>query len=56
MVLIGGAGFSANFFASRAFVNRPDVNCAIGAFVVGLLGNIYNKITRESAFVVMVVG
>jgi uncharacterized membrane protein YjjB (DUF3815 family) len=56
MVVIGGAGFSANFFSGRAFPNSPATVSAFGAFVVGILGNIWSKATRESAFVVMIVG
>lgn len=56
MVVIGGAAFSANFFSSRAFPNAPATVSAFGAFVVGVLGNLWSKATRESAFVVMIVG
>ncbi|GAA5907072.1 uncharacterized protein JCM6883_006129 [Sporobolomyces salmoneus] len=56
MVLIGSAGFSANFFSGRAFLDAPATCSAFGAFVVGSLGNLYSKATRESAFVVMIVG
>ncbi|GAA5833609.1 hypothetical protein JCM3766R1_002588 [Sporobolomyces carnicolor] len=56
MVVIGGAGFSANFFSSRAFPDAPATSSAFGAFVVGILGNLWSKATRESAFVVMIVG
>ncbi|GAA5958546.1 hypothetical protein JCM3765_006670 [Sporobolomyces pararoseus] len=56
MVVIGGAGFAANFFSGRAFVDSPATVSAFGAFVVGILGNLWSKATRESAFVVMIVG
>ncbi|GAA6010558.1 hypothetical protein JCM11491_002968 [Sporobolomyces phaffii] len=56
MVVIGGAGFSANFFSGRAFPDAPATVSAFGAFVVGILGNLWSKATRESAFVVMIVG
>ncbi|CED84551.1 Domain of unknown function DUF3815 [Phaffia rhodozyma] len=56
MILTGCAGFSCNYFSGRVFVNRPDITSAIGAFVVGLLGGLYSKFTRGSAFVIMVVG
>ena len=36
--------------------NRSDVVSAIGAFVVGVLGNLYSRIFRGTAFVVMVNG
>ncbi|GAA6048657.1 hypothetical protein JCM3770_002004 [Rhodotorula araucariae] len=56
MVAIGCAGFSANFFSGWEFVNMPALTSFIGSFVVGLLGNAWSKMTRESAFVSMVVG
>jgi uncharacterized membrane protein YjjB (DUF3815 family) len=49
-------GWVCNYFSSKAFVGRPDISSAIGSFVVGLLGNVYGKISNSSAFVVMVVG
>ncbi|GAA6034662.1 hypothetical protein JCM8097_001104 [Rhodosporidiobolus ruineniae] len=56
MVVIGCAGFATNFFSGWAFVNQPAITSALGAFVVGVLGNVWSRMTRESAFVVMIVG
>ncbi|GAA5870716.1 hypothetical protein JCM8547_005037 [Rhodosporidiobolus lusitaniae] len=56
MVLIGGAVFATNYWAAFAFTNMPALTSAFGAFVVGVLGNAYSRLTRESATVVMVVG
>lgn len=56
MLIIGSAGFSANFFSGKAFVNRADISSALGSFTVGFLGNVYGKFTKGSPFVVMVVG
>ncbi|GAA5931937.1 hypothetical protein JCM10213_005896 [Rhodosporidiobolus nylandii] len=56
MVLIGCAGFSTNFFSGYAFANMPALTSSLGAFVVGILGNAWSRLTRESAFVVMIVG
>ena len=56
MVLVGCAGFAANFFSAKVFVNRSDITSTIGSFVVGILGGMYAKFTKGSAFVVMVVG
>ncbi|KAK4049327.1 pheromone-regulated protein prm10 [Microbotryomycetes sp. JL201] len=56
MLLVGSAGWCCNFFSSRAFVGRPDINSAIGACATGFLGNVYAKWTHDSAFVIMVVG
>ncbi|ORY88404.1 hypothetical protein BCR35DRAFT_263408, partial [Leucosporidium creatinivorum] len=55
MLLVGSAGFCCNFFSGRAFVNRPDITSAIGAFAIGLLSNLYGKSTRSSGFVIVVV-
>ncbi|CEQ42530.1 SPOSA6832_04370, partial [Sporobolomyces salmonicolor] len=65
MVVIGCAayrnwlretGFSANFFSGKAFPTNPALTSAAGAFAVGVLGNAWAKATRESAFVVMIIG
>ncbi|KAK4700911.1 hypothetical protein P7C70_g5335, partial [Phenoliferia sp. Uapishka_3] len=57
MLLIGSAGFAANFYGSKAFPDRADISSALGSFAVGFLGNLYGKFTRTSSpFVVMVVG
>jgi len=47
-------GFSANYFSGRVFVGRPDITSTFGSFVVGVLGGIYGRFTRASAFVVIV--
>jgi uncharacterized membrane protein YjjB (DUF3815 family) len=46
--------FCCNYFSGRVFTNRPDITSAIGAFVVGILGGLYAKLSRGSAFVIMV--
>ncbi|KPV73415.1 uncharacterized protein RHOBADRAFT_29137 [Rhodotorula graminis WP1] len=56
MVVIGSAGFSANFFSGWEFKNQPALTSFIGSFVAGILGNTWSRLTRESAFVVMIVG
>lgn len=56
MVLVGAGGWVCNYFSSQVFIGRPDISSAIGSFVVGLLGNLYAKLTNGSAFVVVVVG
>ncbi|KWU42917.1 DUF1212-domain-containing protein [Rhodotorula sp. JG-1b] len=56
MVAIGSAGFAANYFSAKAFVNSSALVSFIGSFVVGVLGNLWARMTRESAFVVMIVG
>ncbi|CUA70362.1 Pheromone-regulated membrane protein 10 [Yarrowia lipolytica CLIB122] [Rhizoctonia solani] len=56
MVFISCAAFAANKAANRYIFNRSDVVSAIGAFVVGVLGNLYSRVFRGTAFVVMVNG
>ncbi|GAA6058998.1 hypothetical protein JCM10212_001708 [Sporobolomyces blumeae] len=57
MVLVGSAGFAANYFSGKyAFSGRSDISSAIGSFAVGLLGNVYGRLTKESPFVIMVPG
>ncbi|KAK4705172.1 hypothetical protein P7C70_g1030, partial [Phenoliferia sp. Uapishka_3] len=56
MVLIGSAGYVANYFAGKAFVNRSDISSALGSLAVGIIGNLYGKFSRGSPFVVMVAG
>ncbi|KAL8277568.1 hypothetical protein RQP46_010000 [Phenoliferia psychrophenolica] len=56
MIAIGSAGYLANYFSGKAFVNRSDISSALGSLAVGVLGNIYGKFTRGSPFVVMVAG
>jgi uncharacterized membrane protein YjjB (DUF3815 family) len=51
MVAIGSAGFAANYFSAKAFVNSSALVSFIGSFVVGVLGNLWARMTRESAFV-----
>jgi len=56
MVLISCISYAANKVANHFIFNRSDVVSAIGAFVVGLLGNIYSRKMRGTAFTVMVTG
>ncbi|KAG9039649.1 hypothetical protein FRB95_009230 [Tulasnella sp. JGI-2019a] len=57
MVFISCASFAANDAASRFIFNRSDVVSAIGAFVVGILGNLYSRITKTgTSFTSMVTG
>ncbi|GAA5972844.1 hypothetical protein JCM11641_003968 [Rhodosporidiobolus odoratus] len=56
MVLIGCAGFSSNYFSAYAFTDLPALTSSLGAFAVGILGGAWSRATRESAFVVMIVG
>ena len=56
MTLIAAAGWCSNHFAATAFPNRSDMTSAIGAFVVGTLGNIYGRFSHGASFPVTVIG
>ena len=56
MVIISCVSFAANKAANHFIFNRSDVVSAIGAFAVGLLGNIYSRMFGGTAFTVMVTG
>ncbi|EMR11573.1 hypothetical protein PNEG_00017 [Pneumocystis murina B123] len=51
-VIIAGAGYIVNFFSSKRF-GASQVSNAIGAFVIGCLGNIYSRIGHDLAFTVV---
>jgi len=56
MVVISCISFAANKAANHFIFNRSDIVSAIGAFAVGLLGNIYSRMFGGTAFTVMVTG
>ncbi|KZS96865.1 DUF1212-domain-containing protein [Sistotremastrum niveocremeum HHB9708] len=56
MVVISCASFAANKAANHYIFNRSDVVSAIGAFVVGVLGNAYSRVFGGTAFTSMVTG
>ncbi|PLW04473.1 hypothetical protein PCANC_28410 [Puccinia coronata f. sp. avenae] len=56
MVVIACIGWVCNFFANRFIFDRSDVVSFLGAFVIGLLGNMYSRIFKGTAFTSMVTG
>ena len=56
MVLISCAAYTANTVANRHIFNRSDIVSAIGAFTIGLLGNIHSRSGKGTAFTSMVTG
>ncbi|KAI0788559.1 DUF1212-domain-containing protein [Abortiporus biennis] len=56
MVFISCVSYGANKVADHYIFNRSDVVSAIGAFAVGLLGNIYSRKMGGTAFTSMVTG
>ena len=56
MVAISCVSYAANKIANHFIFNRSDVVSAIGAFTVGLLGNVYSRKMGGTAFTSMVTG
>ena len=56
MVIISCASFATNKVANQYIFNHSDVVSAIGAFTIGVLGNIWAKASGGSAFTSMVTG
>lgn len=56
MVTISCVSYAANKGANLFIFNRSDVVSAIGAFAVGVLGNIYSRKMGGTAFTSMVTG
>ncbi|KAK4686118.1 hypothetical protein P7C73_g4009, partial [Tremellales sp. Uapishka_1] len=56
MVFISCIGFLTNTLGNKYIFNRSDVVSAIGAFVVGVLGNVYSRLFGGTAFTSMVTG
>ena len=52
MVVIAGIGWNANHWSQYGFPGRSDISSALGALVVGLLGNIWGKFFQSTAFIV----
>lgn len=56
MVLISCTAYAANKRSNVYFIDRSDIVSAIGAVVVGALGNAYSRLTGGNAFICMVTG
>lgn len=56
MILISSAGYTVIFFVQRAVPSASSFTSAIGAFVVGILGNLYSRIGHGLAFAAMLPG
>ncbi|OXG15955.1 hypothetical protein C349_05118 [Cryptococcus neoformans var. grubii Br795] len=55
MVLVACAGYVVNYFLSHQ-ISQTNVTSAVSAFTVGVLGNLYSRLGRGSAFPSMVCG
>lgn len=56
MVAIASIAYVANKVADHFIFQRSDVVSAIGAFVIGILGNVYSRRMGGTAFTSMVTG
>lgn len=56
MIIISCASYTTNKVANHFIPNRSDFVSFIGAFSVGILGNIYSRRMNGTAFTVMVTG
>ena len=56
MVVISCCSYASNKIANHYIFNRSDVVSAIGAFTVGVLGNVYSRKMGGTAFTSMVTG
>ncbi|RPA89833.1 DUF1212-domain-containing protein [Choiromyces venosus 120613-1] len=53
MIAISMAGYAVNFFSGQRFTNQPQVANSLGAFAVGVLGNLYSRVGHGLAFAAM---
>ncbi|EWC46641.1 hypothetical protein DRE_04128 [Drechslerella stenobrocha 248] len=44
------AGFTVNFFATRRFRTNVQIANALGAFAIGVMGNLYSRLSHQIAF------
>ncbi|KAK6462488.1 hypothetical protein DFJ63DRAFT_335810 [Scheffersomyces coipomensis] len=49
MLVISGGGYVASYFAGKHFANVTEFTSCIGAFIVGILGNLYSRIWKGMA-------
>jgi len=56
MVVISCVAYAANKIANHFIFNHSDIVSAIGAFAVGILGNVYSRKMGGTAFTAMVTG
>lgn len=56
MILIACAGYCVIYWVQRAVPSASSFTSAIGAFVVGILGNLYSRIGHGLAFAAMLPG
>lgn len=53
MLVISFSGYVVNYFASKRFQSSTQISCALGAFVIGVLGNLYSRLRHGFAAAAM---
>ncbi|KAJ5623452.1 hypothetical protein N7490_012057 [Penicillium lividum] len=53
MIVISFAGYVVSYFSGKRFYNNTQVSNALGAFVIGLLGNLYSRLRHGLAAAAM---
>ncbi|KZV71465.1 DUF1212-domain-containing protein [Peniophora sp. CONT] len=56
LVFVSCCGWVTNHFTGLAFPGQADISSAVGAFAVGIIANIYGRVWKGNAFVVMITG
>jgi uncharacterized membrane protein YjjP (DUF1212 family) len=53
MIVIAFAGYVTNYFGSKRFYSSTQVSNALGAFVIGVMGNLYSRLRHGFAAAAM---
>lgn len=53
MVVISSAGYVVTYFSNKRLQSASELTSAIGAFVIGILGNMYSRVGHGLAFAAM---
>lgn len=53
MVIISAAGYVATYFSTKRLANASELTSAVGAFLIGVLGNMYSRVGHGLAFAAM---
>lgn len=53
MGIIGSAGYAVTYFIGKRVPNSSEFTSAIGAFAIGIMGNIYSRVGHGLAFAAM---
>jgi uncharacterized membrane protein YjjP (DUF1212 family) len=53
MLIIAFAGYVTNYFGAKRFASSTQISSALGAFVIGVLGNLYSRLRHGLAAAAM---